>query len=111
LSLTTVLLLTFSSVEFCQEAIKLLGKDVFECVDHSRTFSYTDQIPSVHAKLENPYLQLHVDAKDGSLKMILNKKEDVRVNLRQRFLAYDGKLQSSSGLYVFNPHHEAQEFK
>jgi hypothetical protein len=92
LSLTTVLLLTFSSVEFCHEGIKLLGKDVFECVDHSRTYTYTDQIPNVHAKLENPYLQLHLDANDGSLKVMLNKKEDVRVNLRQRFMAYDGKL-------------------
>jgi hypothetical protein len=31
--------------------------------------------------------------------------------MRQRFLAYDGKIQTQSGLYIFNPQHEAQEFK
>jgi len=62
---------------------------------------------SINAKLENSFLQLILDPKDGSLKTLINKKEDVKVELRQLFMAYDGKLQSSSGLYVFNPHHEA----
>lgn len=26
-------------------------------------------------------------------------------------MAYDGKIQTNSGLYIFNPQHDAQEFK
>ena len=105
--MTTVLLVTFPSLKSCQEIIRLLEKDENEYVDHSRTYTYTEELPNIHSKLENSHLKLILDPKDGSLKTLINKKEDVKVELRQRFMAYDGKLQSSSGLYVFNPHHEA----
>ena len=52
-----------------------------------------------------------VFATSKDAKNFINKKEDIIIEIEQKFMAYDGKLKSSSGLYIFNPHHEASELK
>ena len=80
------------------------------CIEHSTTSSFADSLPEVHSTLENAYFKLDLNPKDGSILIITQKKEDVKVHLSQKFMAYDGKIQTNSGLYVFNPHHPAVDY-
>jgi hypothetical protein len=67
-------------------------------------------IPSTHTFLENSFIHLSLNPSDGSLTTLTLKKQDVRLHLSQKFMAYDGKIQTNSGLYVFNPHHPAVDY-
>ena len=88
-----------------------MSLDFTDCNDESRMQEFTDEIPSDYAFLENNDIRIDLNPKDGSIGTITQKHEDIKVELRQRFLAYDGKVQTNSGLYIFNPQHDAQDFK
>ena len=84
--------------------------DTLLCTDNSATTSFADQIPELHSSLENAFFKLDLNPKDGSIHTLAYKKDDVRLHLSQKFMGYDGKIQTNSGLYVFNPHQPAVDY-
>lgn len=107
LAITSYLLLEFDEIKMCQSTLASMSLDYTDCNDESRLFEFTEELPNDHSFLENNDIRIELNLKDGTISTIIQKHEDIRVELKQRFLAYDGKIQTSSGLYIFNPQHDA----
>lgn len=113
LALTSLILLEFDTADQCKAYLASQAMDPEECQGREMQMSYSgeEQLPETQRYLENHDLRINLDSKDGSIVSIFQKRENVKVDMRQRFMTYDGKIQTNSGLYIFNPQHEAQDFK
>jgi len=68
--------------------------DSEECTRREMLMSFNgdEQLPETQRYLENHDVRINIDQKDGSIVSIFQKRENVKVEMRQQFMAYDGKL-------------------
>ena len=113
LGMQNFLVLEFFNQNLCGKIMSNLNLSKEDCIDSSSVNEFDNQVPADHAFLENHSLKITLDPATGNIAQILQKEEEIILDIQQKFMLYEGK-QSHSGLYIFNPKiaaHDIQDLK
>jgi len=79
------LLLEFKDPQICKSTLLALNLEFDLCDDNSTELSFDSSLPESHSILENHSLKLTLRSLDGTLQHLFNKKEDLKLELKQTF--------------------------